>query len=308
MYKGLFLAINARITRLRLLRLKIYASAVAARYLNLRTSVAMIFGMTWGKQLRFSHIISVNGNVVISQFLVDIQKILQKLCAYLLMIGRRKKREKAVSTERWARGGWRGSKSVEWEKWGTERKEERDRRKEDRRKYGALRWRPETPPPALERSDTRRDGGLFSFPLYTGNHKMWVVLIISKTLSADPHIFEGVNHMSINLSLHYSCASCACMYIHLLGWLNSERVLTCGGLAAVGERSPAVVLFKEGPQNLMAHLCLLSQGHVRGHHLIIRVQVVTANINPQISAQKKWNRQTPAIPAEFLLSERNSHV
>lgn len=87
------------------------------------------------------------------------------------------------------------------------------------------------------------------------------------------------------------------------------RVLTCGGLAVVGECSPAVVLFKQGPQNLMAHLCLLPQGHVRGHHLIVCVQVVTANItNPQISAHTTLKLKTPAITGELLLSESHSHV
>lgn len=79
------------------------------------------------------------------------------------------------------------------------------------------------------------------------------------------------------------------------------RVLTCGGLAVVGECSSAVVLFKQGTQNLMAHLCILPQGHVRGHHLIVRVQVVTANINPQISAHTtlKLKERTVALREPF---------
>lgn len=86
------------------------------------------------------------------------------------------------------------------------------------------------------------------------------------------------------------------------------RVLTCGGLAVVGECSSAVVLFKQGPQNLMAHLCFLPQGHVRGHHLIVCVQVVTANINPQISVRTTLKLKTPAITGELLLSESHLHI
>lgn len=48
-------------------------------------------------------------------------------------------------------------------------------------------------------------------------------------------------------------------------------------LTVVGESSPAVVLFEKSTQHLMAHLPLFPQGHVRGHHLIVCVQVVTAN-------------------------------
>lgn len=43
----------------------------------------------------------------------------------------------------------------------------------------------------------------------------------------------------------------------------------------MAEYSTAVVVFEQRSEHLGAHLWLPPQGHVGGHHLIVRVQVVT---------------------------------
>lgn len=185
--------------------------------------------------------------------------------------------------EQWARGGWKEDQKVKKRMSEAQRKKGKEREIGRRRTGGNVAccggdWRPL---PRHSRAIWHSQGQrpLFILSLFTGNYKMWVVLIISKTLSAAPHpLSESTTYMLINfwpLTAHHSCA---CMCIHLQGQLNSAGVLTCGGLAVVGQCSPAVLLLEQGPQNLMAHLPLLPQGYVRGHHLIVRVQVVTANI------------------------------